>query len=91
MRNAAIVAHVDQGKTTLVDQVLLAASSGSSSGGSCCSDMSSSTLNRLLNAGDLEKERGITITSKVTRLVVSRIDGLFNGRFIRVASNELPV
>jgi GTP-binding protein len=54
VRNVAIVAHVDHGKTTLVDELL---KSTSSEGG-----------NRLMDSGDLEKERGITITSKVTRM-----------------------
>lgn len=54
VRNVAIVAHVDHGKTTLVDELLKTASD---EGG-----------DRLMDSGDLEKERGITITSKVTRL-----------------------
>eukprot|EP00548_Thalassiothrix_antarctica_P004385 CAMPEP_0194130350 /NCGR_PEP_ID=MMETSP0152-20130528/1406_1 /TAXON_ID=1049557 /ORGANISM="Thalassiothrix antarctica, Strain L6-D1" /LENGTH=655 /DNA_ID=CAMNT_0038824837 /DNA_START=176 /DNA_END=2143 /DNA_ORIENTATION=- len=54
VRNVAIVAHVDHGKTTLVDELLKIASD---QGG-----------DRLMDSGDLEKERGITITSKVTRI-----------------------
>lgn len=56
VRNVAIVAHVDHGKTTLVDE-LLKATTGDKSGG-----------DRLLDSGALEIERGITIKSKVTRM-----------------------
>jgi len=62
VRNVAIIAHVDHGKTTLVDELLKAATSSApgSDGGE--------DLNRLMDSGELEMERGITITSKVTRL-----------------------
>ena len=56
LRNIAIVAHVDHGKTSLVDKLL----------GECAD--SAPSEERLLDSGDLEKERGITIMSKATRL-----------------------
>jgi len=64
VRNVAIIAHVDHGKTTLVDQLLRAAKK---SGGDK-THKSDDETDRLLDCGDLEKERGITITSKVTRI-----------------------
>ena len=65
IRNVAIVAHVDHGKTTLVDELLKTARASAEA------TSSSSELveeERLMDSGELEKERGITITSKVTRL-----------------------
>ena len=75
VRNVAIVAHVDHGKTTLVDELLKVASSSSSSDATeekndegTDEGEAAADLNRLMDSGELEKERGITITSKVTRL-----------------------
>jgi len=54
IRNLAIVAHVDHGKTTLVDQLL-----------NHCNTIAPGKLSeRFMDSGDLEQERGITITSK---------------------------
>jgi GTP-binding protein len=50
-------------KTTLVDQLLRAAAAASNNGA-----VDAAATDRLLDCGDLEKERGITITSKVTRI-----------------------
>ncbi|HBX66242.1 MAG TPA: translational GTPase TypA, partial [Balneolaceae bacterium] len=55
--NIAIIAHVDHGKTTLVDQILK--QSGTFRENQQVED-------RVMDSGDLEKERGITISSKNT-------------------------
>lgn len=68
MRCLAIVAHVDHGKTSLVDK-LLQASQQQQPNNNNNNTTTTITVDRLLDSGDLEKERGITITSKVTRLI----------------------
>jgi len=70
IRNVAIVAHVDHGKTTLVDAMLW--QSGAFRAGSNVAD-------RVLDSGDLEREKGITILAKNTAvhhdgLVVNIVD-----------------
>src|SRR5210317_408686 len=59
LRNIAIIAHVDHGKTTLVDQLLR--QSGTLGARAEISE-------RMMDSNDLEKERGITILSKNTAL-----------------------
>lgn len=59
VRNLAIVAHVDHGKTTIVDALLsIAGAFGRGEG----------DREQALDSGDLERERGITITAKPTAL-----------------------
>ena len=55
LRNIAIGAHVDHGKTTLVDQLLKQSGTFSER---------TVTTERMMDSNDLEKERGITILSK---------------------------
>lgn len=57
LRNIAIIAHVDHGKTTLVDQMLR-------QGGSLRENQN--TQERVMDSNDLERERGITILAKNT-------------------------
>ena len=57
LRNIAIIAHVDHGKTTLVDEMLK--QSGVYRENQAVAD-------RVMDSGDLERERGITITAKNT-------------------------
>ncbi|WP_284178306.1 translational GTPase TypA [Rhabdaerophilum sp. SD176] len=60
LRNIAIIAHVDHGKTTLVDKLL--AQSGAFR-------ENQRVVERVMDSNDLEKERGITILAKATSVV----------------------
>src|SRR5688500_16531420 len=59
LRNVAIVAHVDHGKTTLVDAMLRQA-------GAFTEHEAESVADRVMDSGDLEREKGITILAKNT-------------------------
>ena len=60
LRNIAIIAHVDHGKTTLVDEMLKQ-----------CGEYheNQQVTERVMDSGDLERERGITILAKNTSVI----------------------
>ncbi len=64
LRNIAIIAHVDHGKTTLVDQMLLQ---------SGIFRENEAVAERVMDSNDLERERGITILSKNTAVMYNGV------------------
>ncbi|MBQ7288326.1 MAG: translational GTPase TypA [Clostridia bacterium] len=64
LRNIAIIAHVDHGKTTLVDQLLKQSGTFRTN---------EQVAERVMDSNDLERERGITILSKTTSVMYGDI------------------
>ena len=59
LRNIAIIAHVDHGKTTIVDKLLQKSGTFGER---------ETVAERVMDSNDLERERGITILAKIQRL-----------------------
>src|SRR2546430_8563085 len=78
IRNVAIIAHVDHGKTTLVDALLR------QSGNFRDSQVSQDTL---LDSNPLERERGITILAK--NVAIQHVDPL-NGQIVKINLIDTP-
>jgi GTP-binding protein len=67
IRNIAIIAHVDHGKTTLVDCLLKQSGTFREN---------QSTEERMMDSMDLEKEKGITIKAKNTAIKTTKLTRL---------------
>ena len=80
VRNIAIIAHVDHGKTTLVDELLKQ---------SGVFRANQEVAERVMDSNDIERERGITILSKNTAVFYkdtkinrSRCECLYDGKHV---------
>ncbi|HOD45280.1 MAG TPA: GTP-binding protein, partial [Anaerolineaceae bacterium] len=78
LRNIAIVAHVDHGKTTLVDGLLRQAR---------VFRENQQVMERVMDSNDLERERGITILAKNTAVIVPDPD---TGTMVKINIVDTP-
>jgi len=81
LRNLAIIAHVDHGKTTLVDSLLAFCGS---------MELKREEADCILDSDPLEKERGITITSKNCAVTWQAHSGPYEGQTCRINIIDTP-
>ena len=81
LRNIAIIAHVDHGKTTLVDQLLRQSGTFRDN---------QQVAERVMDSNDLERERGITILAKCTSVAWKPETGAHAGEEVRINIIDTP-
>ena len=81
IRNIAIIAHVDHGKTTLVDAMLRQSGTFRAN---------EHLIERVMDSNDLERERGITILAKNTAIFYHDIKKLICPRFWSSTRSTVP-